>query len=142
MFRQLAPRDAYALMTDEGYTYVDVRTEPEFGAGHPEGAVNVPAFIAGPGGMMPNPMFLQVMQRLHAADDKLILGCASGGRSSRGCQLLESAGFTNIVNMAGGFSGARNPMGQVVVPGWQAEDLPVSTTGATYADMQARARAR
>ena len=26
----------------EGYTYVDVRSIPEFEQGHPEGAVNVP----------------------------------------------------------------------------------------------------
>ena len=38
----ISPQDAHDLMTREGYTYVDVRTEGEFANGHPEGAVNVP----------------------------------------------------------------------------------------------------
>jgi len=127
-------------MVDEDYHYIDVRTEQEFANGHPEGAVNIPAFTAGPGGMMPNPMFLQVMQRVYSTEDKVILGCAAGGRSGRACQMLAGSGFTDLVNMAGGYSGARNNWGQVVTPGWEAEELPSSTEGATYADMQTRAR--
>ena len=33
---------AHALQQNEGYTYVDVRSVPEFDAGHPAGAQNVP----------------------------------------------------------------------------------------------------
>ena len=140
MFRDLTPREAHALMNDEGYSYIDVRTEQEFSQGHPVGAVNVPAFLAGPGGMMPNPMFLQVMQRVFNTQDKLVLGCAAGGRSGRACQMLAGTGFTELVNVAGGFAGARDSYGQVVTAGWEAEELPVATDGASYADMQARAR--
>jgi len=140
MFRELSVQDAHKLMTDEDYVYVDVRTEREFAAGHPDGAVNIPGFLAGPGGMMPNPMFLQMMQRLYPPDTKLLMGCAAGGRSARVCQLLHGAGYADLVNVAGGFSGARDAYGQLIQPGWQAEGLPVSTEGATYADMQARAR--
>ncbi len=38
---RLPPDEAKAKL-DEGFTYVDVRTEEEFEEGHPEGAVNVP----------------------------------------------------------------------------------------------------
>jgi len=140
MYRELPVRQAYTLMTDEGFVYVDVRTEREFAAGHPEGAVNIPGFLAGPGGMMPNPMFLQMMLRLYKPDVKLLIGCAAGGRSAKVCQLLQGAGYSNVVNVAGGFSGARDGSGQVVTPGWEAEGLPLSADGPSYADMQGRAR--
>ena len=140
MYRELSVQDAHSLMVHEGYTYVDVRTEREFAAGHPSGAVNIPGFLAGPGGMMPNPLFLQMMQRLYATDAKLLVGCAAGGRSARMCQLLEGAGYGDLVNVAGGFSGARDGQGQVVTPGWESEGLPAGTDGTSYADMQSRAR--
>ena len=39
---RVSPKDARDLMEKDGYAYVDVRSIPEFEAGHPEGAYNVP----------------------------------------------------------------------------------------------------
>ena len=35
-------------------------------------------------------------------NDELIIHCKSGGRSGQACMILEQAGFTNVVNVAGG----------------------------------------
>jgi len=41
--------------------------------------------------------------------------------------LLEAAGYTDLTNVRGGFGGARDTSGQVVVAGWRDAGLPVST---------------
>ncbi|HEX9507162.1 MAG TPA: rhodanese-like domain-containing protein, partial [Myxococcales bacterium] len=90
--RRISPKEAKALM-DEGWTYLDVRSEPEFEQGHPAGAINCPLMHAGPSGMMPNPDFLQVVEAVLPKDSRLVIGCQSGGRSLRAAQVLESAGY-------------------------------------------------
>ena len=54
------------MMIDGGYAYVDVRSVPEFEAGHPQGAVNIPLANMVPGGMVPNPAFLPDIQKQFA----------------------------------------------------------------------------
>ena len=100
-----------------------------------------PVALAGPGGMQLNPDFLPTMQANFPPDAKLVLGCKSGGRSARGCDLLESSGYSNVANMDGGFLGRFDPMGQLVQPGWSQCELPVSTDtgdGVGYASLAAK----
>jgi len=107
--------------------YLDVRTEPEFAQGHPTGAINVPVvFIKGPGQMEINNDFVQVVTRNLPREKKLVVGCLAGGRSQRACELLEAAGYTDLTNVRGGFGGARDASGQVIVTGWRDSGLPVS----------------
>ena len=123
-FRRLSPTDAQALIEKEGYSYVDVRSEQEFQGGHPAGAYNVPLLRMGPMGMAPNPDFLKVMEQAFPKDSKLVVGCKMGGRSMKAAALLESAGYTNVVDQQAGFDG------------WRPAGLPVSTDAAadhTYA---------
>jgi rhodanese-related sulfurtransferase len=119
------PADAKALLdSGKGWTYLDVRSVEEFDAGHVPGAWNVPLFHRGPAGMTPNSEFERVVQKAFARNAKLVVGCASGGRSMRACDVLAGCGFTDLVNMKGGFLGARDEMGQPV-PGWASSGLPV-----------------
>jgi rhodanese-related sulfurtransferase len=37
-------------------------------------------------------------------DAHIVVACASGGRSMLAAQTLQSMGYTNVVNMAGGFN--------------------------------------
>ena len=106
---------------DEGYIYVDVRSTEEFQRGHAEGAHNVPLADVNPesGAMEPNPEFEKVMLAAYPKDANLILGCAMGGRSRSACHVLGAAGFTNLINLHGGFSSARDPYGTVIQAGWQ-----------------------
>jgi rhodanese-related sulfurtransferase len=132
-----SPQEVQSLVA-EGYVYVDVRTEAEWAAGHPPGALNVPVTIAG----APNPEFVPVLERALGKDAKLVLGCKAGPRSHRAAELLAAAGFTELVEMPAGFSGGRDAFGQAL-PGWVQAGLPVetgATAGQGYADVKARVR--
>jgi rhodanese-related sulfurtransferase len=139
---RISPEEAHAKMK-EGFTYVDVRTEDEFLAGHPAGAVNVPLMHAGAAGMEPNPDFVTVMSKAFAKDAPIILGCKAGARSARAAKALAEVGFTRVLDQLAGWDGARGPSGEVAVPGWSRTNLPVETgagEGQSYADVQKRAR--
>ena len=82
-----------------------MRSVPEFEAGHPTGAFNVPLMHMGPGGMSPNPDFMAVVQKSFPTDAKLVLGCKGGGRSLRAAEMLQAAGFTAVVDQRAGFEG-------------------------------------
>jgi rhodanese-related sulfurtransferase len=138
---RLSPQEAQKLITDEGYVYVDVRTEAEYGAGHPTGAVNVPVMLAGAGGMTPNPDFVRDMSAAFPKDAKIVVGCKAGGRSLRAAELLTGAGFSSVVDQRAGFDGPRDPAGRVIEAGWGTAGLPVekTTPGGSYAEMKAKA---
>jgi rhodanese-related sulfurtransferase len=140
--KRISPREAHQLM-EEGYVYLDVRSTPEFAAGHPTGARNVPVAHMGGGGMAPNPDFTRVVEANFARDARLILGCKSGGRSQRAAMMLEAAGFTSLLEMRGGMSGEGDAMGRLVEAGWASAGLPVSTVaepGATWPELSAKAK--
>ena len=127
---ELEPRDARErLLTTKGGLYLDVRSVPEFTQGHPTGAWNLPMFHLTPQGMQPNPEFGAVADLAWTRELLLVVGCQSGGRSARACEVLVGLGFTRLVNVAGGFGGVHHPAtGELLVAGWQALGLPVSTT--------------
>jgi rhodanese-related sulfurtransferase len=105
----------------EGWAYVDVRSPEEFAQGHPEGAINVPI---GFGNGAPNERFLEVIRRqFPSTDAPLLVGCRSGARSARACELLSSAGYTAMVNVEGGMLA------------WDAKALPRSQAGKTWAQL-------
>jgi rhodanese-related sulfurtransferase len=126
---QVEPRQAHEILrSNPDAIYLDVRTEPEFAQGHPDGAINVPVvFIKGPGQMELNGEFVDVVAKTLPREKKLVVGCLAGGRSQRACELLEAAGYADLTNVRGGFGGARDASGQVVVAGWRDAGLPVST---------------
>ena len=118
-------------MDVEGYVYLDVRSVPEFEQGHPNGAYNVPVMHMGSGRMDPNPDFVDAVARAFPKNQKIIIGCKSGGRSMRAAKMLAAAGFSEVIDQCGGYGGARGTFGQVTEPGWQTEGLPTSTEAAT-----------
>ncbi len=142
--KNLTVREAHQKQA-EGYTYVDVRSVPEFVQSHPAGAVNVPLLHRHEqtGQMSPNPEFLQVMQANFTPDTKLLIGCQVGGRSAQAAQVLGDAGLTNVSNVLGGFGGARDQMtGQIRAEGWAAAGLPTEAgapSGKTYDELRSRA---
>jgi rhodanese-related sulfurtransferase len=123
--KRVSPEEAQTLL-DQGYVFVDVRSEPEFEAGHVPGAYNVPLMHQGPGGMQPNPDFLAVMQAAFEPEAHLLLGCRSGGRSLRAAQMLQDAGFQHLVDLQTGWEGSRDPFGRLQ-PGWSKKGLPTET---------------
>ncbi len=126
--KRVEPPEAARLLS-EGWTYVDVRSTHEFDQGHPEGAYNLPLLHFVPGaGMKPNPDFVAEFTAAFNADDKLVLGCKSGGRSARATEILMAEGYSEVVDMRGGFAGEVDRTGQVTCKGWSARGLPTATT--------------
>jgi len=123
--KPVSPEEAAQLL-ESGWVYVDVRSEPEFEAGHVPGALNVPLMHRGPGGMTPNAEFSSVMERAFGKDEKLIVGCRSGGRSRRAAEMLRQAGFSTVCDMFSGWEGSRDAFGRVV-PGWAAKGMPAES---------------
>jgi rhodanese-related sulfurtransferase len=138
--KRISPAEAKQLV-DEGWVYLDVRSEPEFAAGHPVGAQNVPLMHAGARGMTPNTDFLPMVEALYAKDAKIVLGCRSGGRSLRAAEMMAGAGYTSMVDQRAGFEGSRDAFGQLSEPGWAPAGLPVetATSGGSYAELKQKA---
>ncbi len=137
--RSLDPKAARdAMAGTDGHVFVDVRTVQEYDAGHPAGAVNVPWAIIDPasGQMAHNAGFLPTMRKHYASDTTLFISCQAGGRSLKACHELEAAGYGDLVNVDGGFGGRRDPMGSVLVEGWQASGLPIESDASTYESLK------
>jgi rhodanese-related sulfurtransferase len=140
---QTTPPQAHeTLSKDASVIYLDVRTVPEFTAGHPQGGINIPViFFQAPGQPAPNPDFLKVVEANIAKDATVIVGCQAGARSQRAADIMTQAGYTNVTNMQGGFGGGQDQMGRAV-PGWRDAGLPVSTDngdGVSYASLATKA---
>ena len=134
--KPVTPEEAAELL-GLGHVYVDVRSEPEFEAGHPEGALNVPLLNAGPVGLVQNPEFLSVMQSAFGKDEALVIGCKAGGRSKRAAEMLTQAGFSQISDQVAGFDAGKDAFGRAI-PGWSRTGLPVGKgkpAGQAYADV-------
>jgi rhodanese-related sulfurtransferase len=134
--KHVTVREAQAALAAGG-TYVDVRSIPEFAAGHPSGAINVPLLHRDErtGQMSPNRDFVAVMQANYTADSKLLIGCQVGGRSVQAAQILAGAGYEDVANVLGGFAGARDPMTGRITEGWTQAGLPSegeATPGESY----------
>ena len=141
MVKRVMPAEAAGLL-GEGWSYLDVRSIPEFEQGHPTGAANIPLLHFQGGRMAPNPEFQRVVEASFPKDSKLVIGCKSGGRSLQAAGLLAAAGYTNIVDLQGGFGGEHDALGRVGSPGWAGAGLPVATQaepGKSYAELSAKA---
>jgi len=123
--KRVDPKEAKGLV-DQGWTYVDVRTEQEFEGGHPAGAVNIP---------LNSPDFLAVMKVNFPPDARLVVGCQLGGRSARACQVLEAHGYQQLADQTAGWGGQRDGSGRVVLAGWADSKLPVGG-GKRFADVR------
>ncbi len=86
-----------------GASVIDVRTTEEFASGHVPGAVNVPISQLRPD----HPRVKDL-----AKDKPIYMICAAGVRSSRGADLMASAGFTavNVTGGTGAWAAAGHPL--------------------------------
>lgn len=131
--RSVEPPQAHTEMSGDGeHVFVDVRTVAEYDAGHPAGSINIPWALKGMMGMSPNPDFLTTIQKHVPADAKLFVSCQIGGRSLKACEQLEAAGYTDLINIDGGYGGRPDPHGGADVKGWVQVGLPVASDASTY----------
>ena len=102
--------DALTQVGDPGVLMVDVReTAERQNDGVIPGAVHVPRgfleFIADPNGPMHNEAMV--------SGRKLLLFCATGGRSTLAAKKLIDMGFVDVAYIAGGFSAWREAGGPI-----------------------------
>jgi YD repeat-containing protein len=137
---RVSAEDGKRLLGD-GYQYIDVRSEPEYDAGHVVGAHNVPLYVAGARGLAPNEAFIACMEALYAKDAKLLVGCAVGKRSLAAARALIAAGFSRVVDMRPGTAGVKDAFGQVTEKGWFALGYrtELTTEGGSWAERRAAA---
>jgi rhodanese-related sulfurtransferase len=101
--QQIRAEELYSRMQARGVQVLDVRRQPEWDAGHIEGATWWP---------LDN---FKVAPPEIDRDAPLAVHCKSGYRSIIASSLLERAGFHHVLNVAGGFDA------------WQQAKLPVVT---------------
>ena len=91
--------EALALVGGEDALFVDVRERAEQSAGAITGAVAAPRgfleFVADPASPMHNPAL--------SSGKRLIVYCASGGRSALAAKTLQDMGYADVANLTGGF---------------------------------------
>src|SRR4030095_968160 len=139
IMKEFNAQEALDLMQkDPEYIYLDVRSVPEFEAGHPPKAINIPIAHMTPGaGMSPNSDFTAVVEAALPKDAKLLVGCKSGGRSARACAIISQLGYANVANFRGGCVGAMDNFGRVTEPGWSMLSLPTCSQCADDAGYEA-----
>jgi rhodanese-related sulfurtransferase len=106
--------------------FIDVRSEIEyFFVGHPSGAEHI-SWSDGPDWEI-NPDFAHEVRRLagDGLDRPVVLICRSGHRSVEAGQVLEAAGFTEVINVLYGFEGERDEnYHRNTRNGWRVDGLP------------------
>ena len=96
----LSPEDGIALLDDAETVFVDVRETTERQQGSAiKGAIHAPRgfleFHADPD----HPFYQQAMRE----DKRLVLYCATGGRSALAAKTLKDMGYPRVCHIAGGF---------------------------------------
>jgi rhodanese-related sulfurtransferase len=124
--KEVNAKEAHELMNkDPMIIYLDVRSVPEFEQGHPVNAINIPLMHFTPGlGMVANEEFERVVAGNLPKTAQILVGCKTGGRSSKACELMSQMGYSNVTNVRGGFVGVMDQFGQLTEPGWSLLQLP------------------
>ena len=106
----MAVQDAVALVNDASVVLVDLREAAERQqSGQVPGAVHIPRgfleFQVDPDSPMHNPAV--------TPDRRVLLFCASGGRSALAAKTLKDMGYPNVAHIAGGFAAWKEAGGPV-----------------------------
>jgi molybdopterin/thiamine biosynthesis adenylyltransferase/rhodanese-related sulfurtransferase len=112
---EISPSEADALRT-EGVILVDVREQYEWDEGYIPGAIHVAKSY----------FEQQIESAVSDRDARIVLYCAGGIRSLFAAQTLQGMGYTNVINMGGGFNA------------WKSQGLP--WTAPTVLSVEQRTR--
>ena len=83
--------EAVEIIESGERTVIDVRTAPEFAAGHVDGAENIDATASS---------FTDQVERLDT-DGEYLVYCQSGNRSADAAEKMADLGFTDVVDAGG-----------------------------------------
>lgn len=125
--QHLTPREAWQFVQAHPEAlFVDVRMEIEYlYVGHPPGVVHV-AWYEYPDMQADAPGFVERVRREGGRPDRpVVLLCRSGKRTLEAGQVLQAAGFAQVINVLHGFEGELDEHFQRGrVNGWRFDGLP------------------
>jgi rhodanese-related sulfurtransferase len=75
-------------------TTIDIRTPEEYASGHIDKAINIDFYVSD---------FKDQLEKLNKSEAYSIY-CRSGSRSGKALGIMEDLGFTNVVDLQGGYS--------------------------------------
>ena len=128
--KRIDPEQARGLLESEQvYICQDVRTEEELAAGHVPAAVNIPVVEKNPmgPGLVSNPDFSSQVEQQFDKDRKIITLCLRGVRSMQAATMMMALGYTEVVDMQGGYDAELDAQGNIVVEGWARRNFPTTT---------------
>ena len=98
----LSPAEVAAEIEEDGIVLIDLRERDEL-----EGQGTIPGAIHAPRGMVE--FYADASSPYHRdefkPDARIVLFCASGGRSALAGKALKDLGFENVAHLDGGFKG-------------------------------------
>jgi rhodanese-related sulfurtransferase len=107
----ISVHEALTLVGDSTVLFLDVRETPEVAAGAAPGALHAPRgfleFYADP----ESPMHKQALARAN----RIVVYCATGGRSSLASKTLVDMGYGKVFNLAGGMAAWKAANGPIVL---------------------------
>jgi rhodanese-related sulfurtransferase len=98
----LSAADAEALVGRDDVQFVDVREPAEWEKGHIPGAVHVPRGLLE---FKADPSLPAYHEPKLDPGKRLVVYCASGGRSALATKTLSDMGYPDVANLQGGFTG-------------------------------------
>jgi rhodanese-related sulfurtransferase len=103
-----SPEEVQKMMqANPDMIYWDVRSDDEYAKARIPDSANCAAFVISEEGPMPMQSTFMTLMKMQNPDKSapIVVGCASGKRSSVACAWLEAEGFDNIVELESGFNG-------------------------------------
>lgn len=120
--QEVTPEEAFEMVKKPSTYLIDVRTVAEYVfVGHPEMAYSIPLLFWSEKEqrMVPNPDFLEDIQKRFKETDVLIFICRSGGRSLKAAKMVQRAGFLKSYSVNEGFEGKKDEQGYRTLGGWK-----------------------
>ncbi len=99
----LSPKAAFAFLNDPAYVWIDVREDEEWEYGHLPGIIHLPMSTLKPDDFS-----------RFSKDQKLMMVCRSGSRSSRVTMALREMGYSHAQNLSGGMIGINSLLEQKI----------------------------
>ena len=130
MVKRVTPPEAEALLA-EGWTYLDVRSIPEFEGGHPAGAANMPLLHMQGGRMAPNPDFQAVVAANYPEGHQA--GASAARPADARCRprrCWRPPATRTSSTCAAASTASATTFGRVSCAGWAEAGLPVETAAA------------
>lgn len=93
-YQTINATEARQMIKTSKPTLLDVRTSMEVSSGKIDDALTI---------NVSNPSFKQEVAKLDKSKDYIVY-CRSGRRSAMACNIMSAQGFTNLYNLAGGYS--------------------------------------